>query len=73
MGKWIPTEALTESDLQDIKELKTSRNKEGVLRMLLFTEEKIIKTMRDTTGAQLFRAQGIAQFLNEFSELINLK
>jgi hypothetical protein len=77
MGNWIPTQELTEVELHDIKLLKEGREKrgnEGVFKMLLLTEQKVTKMLRESKDpVQLHWAQGIAQFLDELSELINLE
>jgi hypothetical protein len=77
MANWIPTGELTDVDLHDIKLLKESRDKrgnEGVLKMLYVTEQKVDKVLRTATNdQQLHQAQGIAQFFEELSELIDLK
>lgn len=76
MGNWIPDNELTDAERHDIKALKNSRNglgSEGVLKMLYLTEKKVSKILISSKDEQLFRAQGIAQFLDELSELINLK
>lgn len=77
MGNWIPSQELSEADLHDIKLLKESREKrgnEGVFNLMLLTEQNVIKILRSSKDdTQLHRAQGIAQFLDEMSELINLE
>ena len=73
MGNWIPSQSLTDSELHDIKSLKDGRQSEGILKMLLLTEKNVSKILITAKDEQLIRAQGIAQFLEEVSELINLK
>lgn len=73
MANWIPSGELTDIDLHHIKSLKEARGCEGVMNMLLATEKNVSKQCRDAKGIQLFRAQGVAQFLEELSELINQK
>lgn len=75
MGNWIPDQELSDAERHDIQALKTSRNglgSEGVLKMLYLTEKKVSKMLINSKDEQLFRAQGIAQFLDELSILINL-
>lgn len=77
MGNWIPNQELNEVELNDIKLLKEGRDRkgnEGVFKMLLLTEQKVTKILRESKDTvKLHQAQGIAQFLDEVSELINLK
>jgi hypothetical protein len=73
MANWIPTTELTDVELHHIKALKEGRGNEGILKMLSLVEENVVKLCRESKGIQLFRAQGVAQFLEELSEIIKLK
>lgn len=70
---WIPLNNLTSVEIEDIKKLKSDRNSSGILKMLLLTEKNLTETLITSKDIpQMHRAQGIAQFLKELSEIINM-
>jgi hypothetical protein len=73
MPNWIPTTELTDVELHHIESLKEGRGTEGILKMLSLVEKNAIKLCVNTKGIQQYRAQGVAQFLEELSEIIQRK
>lgn len=72
MANWIPSAELTDADLLDIQKLQ-GRSSEGVMKTLLLSEKSVNRILRDSKDVeQIYRAQGIAQFLEELSGLIML-